>query len=273
MVPQQPDPRRLDRDSAERVLRRAVELDDVGDPEARLSVEALLEAASDLGMDPSSVQRAVAEEQAGLLEVRTSALDRLTGPAVVSSARLVEVPATEAMEVLDQWLRRAWAFRRVRGTDGEAVYRRRTDPVAGIQRAARSLTGKENADKLRSVRVSTRSVGPARTLVAVVVDLSASRTTAEVGGASVGGAGALASAVTALANTPWLWLGVPASALAGAGVMATRRAWTRGVDEVVEGLLDRLEAGELPDALLGEVAGRLLDGLGRRKGPVSRPRG
>jgi hypothetical protein len=256
---------RIDREAAERVLRRAVELDDTPrDPSEQVSVEALLEAASDLGMDPSTVHRAVAEEQAGLLDPHTSALDRLAGPQAVSASRVVGTPVEETMSLVDEWLRRAWAFKRVRGTEVDVLYRRRTDPVAAVQRATRSVTGKENAEKVRQLRVMGHGVDPHRTLLAVVVDLQASRTAVEVGGASVGGAGVVASATTALASTPWLWLGVPASVAAGLGVMATRRAWTRGIDDELEGLLDKVAAGRPPEAVLGELTGRLLGDLGRR---------
>jgi hypothetical protein len=74
----------------------------------------------------------------------------------------------------------------------------------------------------------------------------------------------VASTTIALANTPWLWLGVPASLAAGLGVMATRRAWTRGIDDELEGLLDKVAAGRPPEAVLGELTGRLLGDLGRR---------
>ena len=268
MVSTSSEPRRIDRDAAERVLRRAVELDDSPpDPGVQLSVEALVEAAADLGMDPSFVQRAVAEEQAGLLDAQVSALDRLAGPLAVSASRVVATPLTETVSLVDDWLLRAWAFRRVRGAEADSLYRRRTDPAAAFQRAARSVTGKQNADKVRQLRVIAHAVDPERTLVAIVADLQTSRTVAEVGGASVGGTGAVASAVTALANTPWLWLGVPASAALGAGLMATRKAWTRGIDDELEGLLDQVEAGRRSPAVLEGLTGRLFGDLGRRTAP------
>jgi ribosomal protein L18 len=235
-----------------------VELDTPRDPGDELSVEALLEAASDLGMEPSTVHRAVAEERAGLLDPHTSALDRLAGPQAISASRVVAGPLEEAMGLLDEWLRRAWAFKRVRGADFDVLYRRRTDPVAAIQRASRSVTGKENADKVRRIRAMGHAVDPHRTWIAVVVDLQTSRTAAQVGGASVGGAGALVSALTALGSTPWLWLGVPASAAAGVGVMATRRAWTHGIEDEIQGLLDNVASGSPPPAVLGELGDRLL---------------
>ena len=53
----------MDRDAAERVLRRAVHLDgDVARYDERVAVQALLDAADELGIDRSEVQRAIVEE-------------------------------------------------------------------------------------------------------------------------------------------------------------------------------------------------------------------
>ena len=97
----------------------------------------------------------------------------------------------------------------------------------------------------------SRQMERRHSILAVVVDLQASRTFAEVGGGFVAGSGVLMSTVSALAWAPWGWLGIPASAAAGAGVMATRRAWTRGIDLELEGLLDRVEACETPPSVIG----------------------
>ena len=255
--------RRIDRDAAERVLRRAVELDDdPGEGDDTFDTDVLEAAAGDLGVPTTAVHRALAEEQAGLLAGDPGGLDRLAGPSAVSAARLVDGEPQEVMALVDAWLRRQWAFKRLRATPTVAEYRRRTDVVATMQRSARSLTGKENADKVRSVRVITHAAAADRTIVAVVVDLQASRTFAEVGGTFVAGSGTLMSVVSALSWAPWAWLGVPASAAAGAGVLATRRAWTRGIDTEIEGLLDRVEAGEEPPTVISGLTERLM-GSGR----------
>lgn len=251
--------RRLDREAAERVLRRAVELgDQPEDAGADYDLEVLVAAAHDLGVPSSAVHRAAAEEQAGLLEGAPGSLDRLVGPAAISAARVVPFPAPRAMELVDDWLRRPWAFKRVRATETVGEYRRRNDVVAGMQRSARSLTGRENADKVKAVRVVTQQLGPSEAIVALVVDLRASRTFAEVGGSFVAGSGALLSSVSALAWAPWAWLGIPASAAAGAGVLVTRRAWTRGIDVELEGLLDRVEAGERSPTMIAGLTDRFL---------------
>ncbi|MCP4435360.1 MAG: hypothetical protein GY812_07680 [Actinomycetia bacterium] len=249
--------RRLDRDAAERVLRRAVELgDQPGTADDAFEPDVLVSAASDLGVPTTAVHRALAEEQAGLLADDAGAVDRLAGPAAVSAARVVDMKPGAAMSLADEWLRRTWAFKRVRSTEQVADYRRRTDVVATVQRSARSLTGKENADKVRSIRLITHELEAQRSIVAMVVDLQSSRTFAEVGGSFVAGGGTVMSTVSALAWAPWAWLGIPASAAAGAGVLATRRAWTRGIDVELEGLLDLIEAGEVPPSMVGGLAER-----------------
>lgn len=266
--------RRLDREAAERVLRRAVELgDEPGEADDHFDLEVLVAAANDLGVPSAAVHRAVAEEQAGLLGAQPGRIDRLVGPAAVSAARVVSMPAHAAMSLVDEWLRRPWAFKRVRATETVAEYRRRTDMVAAMQRSTRSLTGKENADKVRSLRVVTRELRSDEAIVAIVVDLQASRTFAEVGGSFVAGSGVLMSTVSALAWAPWAWLGVPASAAAGAGVMATRRAWTHGIDLELEGLLDRVAAAQQPPTVIGGIADRLRRGADTASGDDDRDRG
>ena len=258
--------RRLDRESAERVLRRAVELADApGEDDDSFDLDVLVEAAGDLGVPGTAVHRAVAEEQAGLLAGDSPRADRLVGPAAISAARVVELEARQAMDLTDEWLRRQWAFKRVRSGDTVADYRRRTDMAASMQRTARSMTGKDNADKIRKLCVVVSQLGPggsdgepASSIVAVVVDLEASRSFAEMGAGAVTGGGSLMSVISALSMNVWgLWLGIPASAAMGVGVLATRKAWTGGIDVALEGLLDRVEVGEPPPTVIGGISGRL----------------
>ena len=227
---------KLDRAAAERVLRRAVQLgDEAGAPEDSFEVEVLLEAAADLGVSGSAVHRALAEEQAGLLSGDRGRLDALVGPASISVARVVPVSAAQAMHLTDEWLRRQWAFRRIRAGDTVAQYRRRTDMVASMQRTARSMSGKENAEKVRNLRLvvrelprSTHTSNHEVSIVAVVVDLEASRSFAEMGAGAVAGGGTLLSAIPAFGQGIWVsLLGIPASFAMGAGVLEIGRASCR----------------------------------------------
>lgn len=257
-------PDRLSREAAERVLRRAVELgDQPGSVDDSFDVAALVAAVGDLGVPPTAVQRALAEEEAGLLGAEQGRLDRLAGPGTISVGRVVRSDAVTALGLTDEWLRRQWAFKRVRTGDTVAVYRRRTDMVASMQRTARSMSGKENAEKVRNLQVVVRDLAPSTSVVALAVDLESSKAFAEMGAGVVAGGGALMSTVGAIAGdlAGWahLWplLGIPASAGAGIGVLVARRAWTGGIDLALEGLLDRVEAGEQPPSVMGGITGRL----------------
>ncbi len=284
-------PKRLPRDAAERVLRRAVVLgDQPGDVDDTFDIEVLIAAAGDLGVPGTAVQRAIAEEQAGLLAGEPNLLDRWVGPAAISAARVVALDRVAALSLTDQWLRSQWAFKRVRGTESVAEYRRRTDMVASMQRTARSMSGKDNADKVRNLRVVVHDLptvagadadadATGSTIVAVLVDLESSRVFAEMGGGVVAGGGTFLSAIATVANVAndaaglvqaLPLLGIPVSAGMGLGVLATRKAWTRGIDVALEGLLDHVEAGEPPPTVLRGLTDRLRGDSGPHPGSVGR---
>ncbi|MCZ7628187.1 MAG: hypothetical protein M5U19_03430 [Microthrixaceae bacterium] len=266
--------KRLSRDAADRVLRRAVELGgQPGDEDDLFDVEVLIEAAADLGVPGTAVQRALAEEQAGLLAGDPGRLDRLVGPAVVSVARVVDLDGAAALELTDEWLRRQWTMKRVRSGDGVAEYRRRTDMVASMQRTARSISGQENADKIHNLRVVVREVPSSASIVALVVDLGTSRTFAEMGAGAVAAGGTLMSVVPVLGTGPAAaLLGIPASMAVAAGMLVVRRAWTGGIDLAMEGLLDRVEARDAPPTVIGGFTGRLRAGSRRSEKPDADPR-
>ena len=265
----------FDRDAAERVLRRAIELaerDLLPSPVVTVSEQALVEAADELGVDTRAVRRAAAEERLGVLAERVGWLDRLAGPDVVSATRLVELPAEQLMELVDQWLRRSGALRRCRSDPESLVaeYRRRSDPVAGLQRTARSIQGREHLGRIRRLRVVVQPVDSGRSVVALVAGLEGERTAAIAGGSTVAGAGSVFATAEALSGTGWLWLGVPASVAAGAGLVRWRAHGVPDVESALQGVLDRVVALDVPTGVLTDVRERLLAGIARpRRTPES----
>lgn len=259
----------FDRDAAQRVLRRALELaerDLVTTTHDGISELALIEAAEELGMDARCVRRAAAEERLGVLHDDTRAIDRLVGPAVVSATRVVALPAAELFEVADQWLRRNGSLRRRRFDPATLVaeYARRSDPIAGLQRTARAMRGHEQLGRVRRLRVVVQPVDPHRSVVALVADLELERTIAVTGGSSVAGAGSTVAVVEALSSTPWWWLGLPASCAAGLGVLRWRARGVPDVELALQGVLDRVaETDGTGPGVLADVRDRLLAGLGR----------
>jgi hypothetical protein len=260
----------LDRDAAERVLRRAIELVDDADPsDSGISLRALVEAAEELGIDPDGVHRAAAEEQLGLLAGEESRADRLVGPAVVTATRIVPGSPEEVLDRADTWLRRARTLRRVRRAPGRADYKRRTDPIASVQRAVRSASGAEELTRVQRLRVLTVPAGESRTLVALVVDAHRSRSAATAGGVTVAATGVATAGATAMTWVPWAWLGVPVAAAGGVAVMAARKGWVEGLDDELEALADLIATGGTPTSAFDGWAERLLasgrlPGTGRR---------
>ncbi len=261
----------FDRDAAERVLRRAIdlaELDVLAPSRQDISEQALAEAAEDLGLDVAAVRLAAAEERLGVLAQDSSNLDRVAGPAVVSATRMIERPASELVEVVDQWLRRHGALRRRRLDERSlfAEYSRRSDPMAWVQRGARAVRGREHLRRVRRLRVVVQPVDTGRSVVALVADLQMERTAAVTGGSTVAGVGSAVSVLEVASSTAWWWLGVPASAAVGLGMVRQRARGVPDVEAALQGVLDRVVAGEADPGRLAEVRGRLLGGLPRPAG-------
>lgn len=258
----------LGREAAERVLHRAVELVDEDAPSDGVPVQALVEAAEELGIDAGRVLRAVAEERLGLLEPGRPRLDAVLGPGTVMVTRLVAGSAADVRATADAWLRRD-ALRRTRDSGEWAEYRRRNDPWGSLQRTARSVQGERQLQRAQRVRLVTADVPPGRTLVALVVDAGASRAAAAAGG-SAGAATAVGLAAANLLQAASLlrWLAVPAAGAAGAAAVVGRRAWVSGLDDELESLMDRVATGAPPGGVLDGLGDRLLRGarLGVRRG-------
>jgi hypothetical protein len=249
---------RIDRDAAERVIRRAVSLSESATDDDALSVAALLAAADDLGMDRAEVERALAEERVGLLADGPRVGDRWLGPDRVVVARVVEGSPDEALERLDAWMRLGRVLRRVRRESDRAVYARRSDPAAIAQRTVRTVRGGERLARVRRLVASVVAVGDGRCLVVLSVDTSASRLTAAAGATTVAATGVVTAGVAAVEWVPWAWVGVPVALAGGAGVAAARRAYLADVDEDLEAVLDDLAAGRRPVRLADSVAARFV---------------
>ncbi|MFI5044399.1 MAG: hypothetical protein ACHQDC_06370, partial [Acidimicrobiales bacterium] len=243
----------FDREAAERVMRRAIDLvDDRSDDSGSISAAALLEAADELGVDPGEMQRAMAEERMGLLtEPGARPGDRVLGPERIGATRVVDGDAGAVLDLVDRWLRRAGSFRRVRRDAGWAEYHRRTDIAAHLQRTVRFTSGGPDLTHIRRIRALALPAGADRTLMALVVDVATSRATAAAGGVAVGATGLAATGAAAVAWMPWAWFGIPVAAAAGVGVMAGRKAYVGGIDVELESLLDSVASGTEPASVVG----------------------
>lgn len=257
---------RFDRAAAERILQRAIELEDVRDDEPfrGLSEATLREAADELGIPATAVQQAAAEERLGVLAGAARRLDRIVGPGAVTAVRVVDGRRGDVLAHADEWLRRA-AFRRRRYSPSFAEYSRRGDPVAVAQRAVRSVGGHEGLKTVRNLRVTAEPIGVDSTVLAFVVDLEGQRTATLAGGSTLAGGGSTAAVLGQVAvGTHWLWLGIPGSAAAGYGILRARARGLGSVETELQGALDRIAAADLPPNAFAGVRDRVVaQGFGR----------
>ena len=258
----------LDRDAAERVLRRAVQLDGVTDGvDHRVSVQALLDAADELGIDRAEVRRAVVEEELGLLAERPRRTDALLGPERFVVARVLEGSVDQLSDRVDEWMRKGRVLRRSRatapadGSSGWVEYARRNDPVAGAQRAVHAVQGGERLAHVRRVRVVVSALDDRRCVVGLLVDAGRSRQNAAAGGTAVAATG-VAGSLTWLGALGGIWpaaIGASAASVAaGAGAMWTRKAYTSQVIDELESVLDAVASGDRPPSVIDGVTSRLL---------------
>jgi len=130
------------------------------------------------------------------------------------------------------------------------------------------VRGREHLRRVRRLRVVVQPVDAERSVVALVADLQVERTAALTGGSAVAGVGSAMSVLEVGSASPWMWLGVPASAAVGLGMVRHRARGVPDVEAALHGVLDRVVAGDANFGRLAEVRGRLLGGLPRPRRPV-----
>ena len=262
-------PRDFDRDAAERVLRRAVELAEDNDPtggaDHGISEQALIEAAEELGVDVAVVRRAAVEERMGLLVQAHRFGDALVGPGALTVHRVVPGEPAEVLDRLDVWLRKLSSLRRQRRDAVSASYARRSDVAARLQHTARSISGSEDIRRVRRLSAVCTPVDTGSTMVVLRADLQLERHVAVASGAGVAGLGSTVAVAEALTFSPWLWLGVPASIAAGTGVLIARSHGVPDVEASLQGVVDKVSSGEVPGSVLGGVTDRVMRNMGRSR--------
>src|SRR5512142_1148 len=100
----------LDRTTIERVLARAAELqasagNDDGEP--NLSESQLIEIGKEVGLNPTTLTQALAEERSRVaVPEDNSLLSSITGPAVATASRAVRGTPSDVLISLDSWMQR-----------------------------------------------------------------------------------------------------------------------------------------------------------------------
>jgi len=100
----------LDRDTIERVLARAAELQASGgndDGEENLSESQLIEIGKEVGINPTTLNQALAEERSRIaVPADQSLLSSITGPAIATASRAIRGSPSDVLASLDNWMQR-----------------------------------------------------------------------------------------------------------------------------------------------------------------------
>jgi len=236
---------RLDEEAVQRVVRRAVELDDESDPVVGgIAPDALVEAASELGIGPDAINASLAIERLGP-EPDPARLDRLVGPRSVVVERTVSYCAPEVFERLDEWFTAGHHLRREYGDGVSGEWRKRGDLVAGVQRRARWVGGGAALGSVRLIAARVSAIDDERSIVRLSADRTVVRRTT-AGTAGLASAGAVAAA--AVVAAPTAAVAIPGLAVAGAISVTSRHGSTK-VRRDLGRLLDQIESGRRPAGL------------------------
>jgi hypothetical protein len=252
--------RALDRDAVRRVLRRAGDLSDV-EPTAVESVdgvapEALLAAATEVGIPEDAVRRALTIEQLGSPPGRRVGV---LGPAVVVVDDELAGDATHVLADLDRWLVGGHHLRRDRLHDHTAAWTRRRGILGTTFRTLRHATGEGYLGDVERIDAVALDTGTGTCIVRVIADRRRERRTRGVTGAAVGGVTTAGAIVGAVAFGPWLLLVAPATVAVGAGIAASGRRNARRVEGEIDRVLDSVEHRERPTRLAPDVARRVVN--------------
>jgi hypothetical protein len=250
----------VDRATAERVLRRAIELAsaETDAVDGAYSAERLVAIGRELGMSERHVLAALHEALAG-----APYSPGLLGTRSPVASRVVAGQPAAAAARLGVWLERGDGMRLLRQPAPQlSVY----EPRRGFVAAARARIGADaDLRECRTLTVMIDGAGQQQSLVRLEARLPRDQLVVAAAASIGGGAG------SALAALTWSWplIGfLPvAVAIGGAGVVAQRRD-ARRVATALERRLDLLARGDEPPDPVAVVSGA----LGRLRGFAGRPR-
>lgn len=241
--------RNLTTQELEAVIRRAVELQASSSARSDegISETEVVRIGQELGLEPATVRRAMAEVRARPAE-EGGALVTLAGPGTVRANRVLRRPAAGIGLLLDRHLRETEFMVPQRRFPDRTRYVRDSSMAAGLARFARGFSRSQRPLDLKQLDVAVSAIDAETCLLEVSVDLAGTRggLVAGVLGSSGGLAAGWAATVwaTAVAD-PLMLLGVPVVAGAWYGTRAIYETIRRSVQDKLESLLDRVEHNEL----------------------------
>ncbi len=261
-VPARPLERGVGRKELDRIIRRAAELQfHASDgPSEVLSEAEVVRIGEDVGLDTRHIRRALEEGRADALAPELpqdpSPLQRVVGPGRVQLRRVIPGTPEKVEADLALHLRDRESLHPVRSRAGVSIWEPAEGFLPQLQRGLKWKGHRYDLAQARQIEVAVLALEADFSLVTLTLDVRNLR--ARHGGgyltmlSALGGAGGLVLGLTALSLPPLGVVTAGALGMAGGaagGIPAGRRAFRNQVERVrlaSEGLLDRLEKGELP---------------------------
>lgn len=248
--------RGLTRREFDEVIRRASEMAALdSDPgEGTLDESELMRIAHEVGLPEHHVRAALAELRTGaVMTGRGGPLDRLFGPETVRATRVVRGTPRQLADQLDAFLVGGQLLQSVRRTERLLQYRPAVDWASQVARMASAASRRYYVAAARSVEVRLEEMEPGRTLVDFEVDPGTRNDAVggAVAGTFAGAATGVGVSIAILAAAP-IGLAVAGGTVVAAAISGGSISWAgsiqrrklRDVLTEVEGILDKLEAGE-----------------------------
>lgn len=238
---------RLSAEAAEDVIRRAIQLTDEEQEEYQygtMDAATLEKVAAELGIPARHVQRALAEQRAGLhqpADVDTR-LDRLFGIVDLDEAAIIEGSRHDVEEAVAAWMHNHEGMRVRRHSDEATVWMKDDRPLAAIRMGLGVTHGSKSLRTAGDVEHLVRSIGENEQLLSITASKHRLRTAAKlwlIGASLPVVAGVLAGITGGLeALIPMLAGGIAlAGAIAGAAVAGVR-GWAAKIRTAVERAVD-----------------------------------
>jgi hypothetical protein len=256
----------LDRGALERVLARAAELgvqsSDIRDTTDAITEAQLIEIGKEVGLAPSALQQALAEERTRVVLVEeTGSIARVTGPAAVSATRVITQTPESVLAALEEWIRGEYRMIAKRRFGNRRTWEPRSGVFAELERGLRGNQAAAALMGATEVAATVSPIGDGRTVVRLDADLSAQRSKRRTAAMVIGAMGVLLGGVpivlgSVLAPLSMLPLFVGFGALpplamtaAAWGTLKGHRAQAERAQLGLEQLLDRLEHATMPRGL------------------------
>lgn len=246
----------LDRATIERVLARAAELQSsqTEDGEGKLSESQLIEIGKEVGMNPTTLTQALAEERSRVaVPEDQSLLSSITGPAVATASRIVRGEPSEILSTLDSWMQRDECLQVQRRFPDRITWEPRSGWLGALQRGFNVSGRGYYLCRASQVAATIIPLETGRVLVRLDADLSDSRntrlktggalvTTGLLGAGALGG-GAILAHVAIIAAGGFAAVPILIGLAAAYQVGKSHRVLVVRAQLALEQTLDRLEFG------------------------------